>query len=532
MSTPSNSLTESHDPSKAERRDDLERRENMAIPRALTERVEETSRVAPLALRRSSNPDHSSPTPIRTSDCVTLDTSSSEALPNKAEAIGPGFQSQLSSPSVFLPTNPFKKLPLELLAFIFELGTRSDPATFPTLVAQVTKYWREVALSRRALWTYINWSGAKPDVKAMHWLERSRSTKSPKLSAPIHISLRIEEGFDPDPIEMQHVMALLRPEMRRWRSFEIHVDREPLELALELCCDTAAPMLHTLSIRCAESGSEGIEDQFILFNDQTPALRDVRLVGVPVLWTGPLLHNLTALHLAEYEDGFGPSIEELTWILTASPGLTSLGLDNAGISRQAVDDSKPVASMVHLPELQYLHLTSLDWDVYFWFSDNVGMPRVHTYTCNEFDCTEANPPPSVIANPFPLTNLRNIVAFHTNVSTYLMHKIFKTLEKLATVKFAYCSVKDNLLEELVWQPEEGQKSCPNLTELELERCEGFSMEQVKRLVLSRQAGESDDSSFTTLRPAALHTVQVIGSAIPVSADDLKWFGEHGVRWID
>ncbi|KAG8870472.1 hypothetical protein FRB98_001594, partial [Tulasnella sp. 332] len=222
----------------------------------------------------------------------------------------------------------------------------------------VARYWWEKALTQRSLWAHFNWSGANPERKATRWLERSRSVASLQHSAPIHISSRMEEGFNPDVEQMQHVMKLLRPEVRLWENLKIHVDRIPLDLALELC-DVAAPLLHTLSIRC--SNSDGIEDQFVLFDDQTPALQNQCLVGVPVIWTGPLLHNLTSICLADFEDGLGPSVEDFISILTASSRLERLALDNAGISMRSAGDLNP--EVLQMPHLQHVQMTHLDRDV-------------------------------------------------------------------------------------------------------------------------------------------------------------------------
>lgn len=419
----------------------------------------------------------------------------------------------------------------------------------------MSRQWRETALSRRDLWTYINWSGADPEEKAKRWLKRSTSTESPSHSAPLHISLCVEEGFEADAHHMEHVMALLTPEIGRWGSFTIHVNREALEVALELC-DAAAPILRALSIRCSES--EGVEDRFVLFDDRTPALRSLRLVGVPVVWAGPLLQDLTALHLAAYEDGLGPSVEELAVVFARSPLLRRLVLDDAGVSMRAADEFRP--ETIGLEGLEHLQLTSLDWDVYIWFASNVRMPRVHTYVSNDFDCTAGQDELFAhVEMSFPLPNVENLIALHSkfpnaipffhshrvalffdadsrapgscpikaNVNTGFGHMLLLTsLKRLASIELYYCSVDDSLLETLTWRPEEGRTSCPSLSALKLERCAGFSVAQLKRLVLSRQATDSAS------RPAALRVVQVIGSTLPVSADDLEWFGDYGVRWFD
>ncbi|KAG8873035.1 hypothetical protein FRB97_007070 [Tulasnella sp. 331] len=366
-------------------------------------------------------------------------------------------------------------------------------------MSAVTRYWRDTALSRRCLWTYFNWSGANPEEKIT------------------------QEGFDPDVEQMQHAMSLLIPEVRRWASVKIHVDRDPLELALELC-DMAAPLLHTLSIRCSES--DGVEDKFILFNDQTPALRYLRLVGVPIVWTGPLLHNLTTLHLADFEDGFGPSVEELISIITASPRLERLALDNAGISVHAAGDFNP--KVIHMPHLQHVHMTRLDRDVYVWFARYMKGERVHTYIGSEFEETVAEIDVSTTC-PFP--NLKKLVAIHAQINTPIVREILKLCKTLTDIHFYYCSVPDDVLEELVWGP--GKRRCPKLVHLKLQRCNGFSVELLKKIVLSRQANSDHSAALPLMRPpTVLKKTEVMGTSLSVSAEDLKWFGAHGVTWVD
>ncbi|KAG8983746.1 hypothetical protein FRB93_007061 [Tulasnella sp. JGI-2019a] len=497
------------------------RGKNETVPRALTERMDTSLR------NSSSSSPGKRPTPVV--EALRLHGAKKPALhisPGVSvlsnEANGSGLLWRAQSPSDPPAINPFKKLPLELLALIFQLGTRDNPATFPTLVAQVTRYWRETALSRKSLWTYINWSGADPEVKASRWLERSASIDNPMHSAPIYISLAIEEGFEPDVAQIQYVINFLKPEIHRWGSFRIHVDREPLEAALELC-DTAAPLLHSLSIGCSDS--EGIEDQFVLFDDLTPSLRTLRLFKVPVVWTGPLLNNLTELHLVDLEDGFGPSVEELISILEASPRLKSLGLDNAGICVRSASDFNP--KMLHMSHLEHIQMTRLDRDMYVWFARYMKAPRVHTYVCSEFEETVAEIDMSANC---PVPNLQKLVAIHAQINTPLVRDLLK-LVKASEMQCYYCSVEDGVLEELVWGP--GKRRCPNLTKLKLFRCNGFSVEVLKRVVSSRQPNGNESATLPLMRPpAVLRTTEILGSTVPVSAADLQWFQDHNVAWID
>lgn len=107
----------------------------------------------------------------------------------------------------------------------------------------------------------------------------------------------------------------------------------------------------------------------------------------------------------------------------------------------------------------------------------------------------------------------------------------KHLKKITILEFHFCPVEDSLLEELVWGAE--KQLCPNLIELKLHRSEGFSAEQLMKVVLSRQRNvdEAVTTPFTG-PPAVLQRTQVIGSSLPISMQDFRWFGQHNVTWVD
>lgn len=257
------------------------------------------------------------------------------------------------------------------------------------------------------MWTYVNWSGVDPEKKAKNWLQRTKSRSSEgkaRVAAPLHISFDVDEDFEPDVAEMEHVLNFLKPELRRWQSLSLHVDREQLEAALELC-DRPAPMLRHLTLKCAES--EGLDEIFILFNEQTPALRTLQVRGVPVDWNGPMMRNLTSLSITDLDDGVGPSVQELETILIDVHGLAKLVLDNAGVCRSSADFSP---KLIIVPNLRWLQMTRLDRDVYVWFVRYVRAKGVTTFVGSDFEETIGEI--DVTANcPFPC--MRTLRAQHS-----------------------------------------------------------------------------------------------------------------------
>lgn len=236
----------------------------------------------------------------------------------------------------------------------------------------MTGYWRDIALDKSSLWTYINWSGKQPKKKAQLWLKRSRL-------APLRISLTFEEGFDPKPAQMESVMNFLKQRISRWESFSVHVTSEALQVALELCCGVPAPALKRLSIRCPETGL--FEDEIVLFAEKTPRLRSLQLSGLLVPWTGPLFENLTVLDLADYEEETAPSIEHLASMLQRSPDLQELILHSSGITdSHNSDDFRP--STITMPSLKRVQMTDKDRDFSIWMTGYLRAPKVHTVIAN------------------------------------------------------------------------------------------------------------------------------------------------------
>ncbi|KAG9047273.1 hypothetical protein FS837_002634 [Tulasnella sp. UAMH 9824] len=272
------------------------------------------------------------------------------------------------------PSHPIHRLPIELLVLVFQLGTWADPATFPTIISQVSPAWRTLALSTSSLWTYINLCGSDPYAKARLWISRALSSSS--LST-LHISLDMSEGFDPSPGEMQEAMAVLLPYIERWGSFSVHADPDALQTCLEILSSLPetlrAKRLKHLRIESTEFDAE--EQWNNLFNDDLPALESIRLAGVSVPWNGPLFMEgvgLKHLHIGMFgEDSPGaPSLVEFVAILTRNAGtLISLTVDESNITHDGSDPE--LEKELVLPNLERLQMTQLDRDVYFWMTFSI-----------------------------------------------------------------------------------------------------------------------------------------------------------------
>ncbi|KAG8907297.1 hypothetical protein FRB99_004746 [Tulasnella sp. 403] len=425
-------------------------------------------------------------------------------------------------------SHPIARLPPELLVYVFKLGSAAEPSTFPTLVSQGEYYihmdvkgrlrrgirpivcgsWRELALNTCSLWAYFDYSGANPKAKAKLWAKRSRQ-------APIHICFSVDDGFDPDLSEMESAMRIALRHVSRWGRLTLHLDPEPLKLALEMC-DVAAPCLTHLSIRCTEV--DAIEEQFVLFNERTPLLKSVDLSGVPVPWTGPLFNNLEELRLGYYEEESSPSLEQVTDILHRCPALQVLMLDRTGITTYST--FHPATLTLH--SLKFVQMTQLDREVYFWMVAHFRGPNVQTYIGNPGQHSSDPEVKEMIQTQCHETPFPNVVRLRTQyakVYPVILNKIYNLMERLAVIEFYQCFLSDDVIVGLVWSLHH-QKS-RDLRILHLEECQGFSVDILKEIVTSRCEPPED----APVRK--LDSLRVLKcSSLDLDNATLEWFRER------
>lgn len=449
------------------------------------------------------------------------------ALPNKHALPNEEWLSQALN-----RVHPIHLLPVELLGLMFQWGTLADPATFPTLVSQVSSAWRTLALTTSSLWTYINLSGSHPYDKARLWI--SRALPSSSASTLLRISFDISEGFDPSPDEMQEAMSFVLPYIDRWGSFSVRVHPDALQVCLETLCSLPktlrARRLKHLRIESTEFDAEEQWDN--LFNDDLPALESIWLSGVSVPWNGPLLmagDGLKHLHIGMFEEDSpgAPSLPEFVAILTRNAGtLVSLTVDESNITHDEVEGSDPeLEKELVLPNLEILQMTQLDRDVYWWMVRRLRCPKVVEYTGNpgqhdmEFNNMVQNQPR---ASPFP--NVRRLKSQYTNVGKgyVILAKMFRMLRKLEVVEFYQCILCPAVGESFIWDPKEPRGTA--LKELTFVATKGLSAEVLTRIVKSRNEVESrpKGNDLDQPYPPKLEKLVLRGCPMSLAAEDIKY----------
>ncbi|KAJ7176877.1 hypothetical protein C8R46DRAFT_889990, partial [Mycena filopes] len=296
-------------------------------------------------------------------------------------------------------------LPVELLAYIFVLGTHalprsgpqdddcqpfdSDSVKAPLVYASVSRHWRGVALTTPALYTSLC---ITPELLrevgdgGAEVLDTTGITSYLALSRNYLVDILIdardqEWDFDYDAgawFSADHItaaMAVLLPELGRWRSLSILTDvYAPMHAALrplEVClAEHGAPHLESIRLmRCDAYAAHSLvaePDQLFLSSIPDtesvllPSLRHLTLRGVPAAWgqlAALLPEELNTLELSFQPMSAQPSVPELAHLLKAAPHLARLVMNDSGpLLPDPADSDVFYPEPIHLPSLTSLTL--------------------------------------------------------------------------------------------------------------------------------------------------------------------------------
>ncbi|ESK92516.1 hypothetical protein Moror_4438 [Moniliophthora roreri MCA 2997] len=290
----------------------------------------------------------------------------------------------------WIASSPIERIPIELLSYIFVLGTHSFPSTSndstpedpsfnadsvktPLIFASVSRYWRTVALNTPALWTSLcitvgsvedDHRGQPPTLNTSHIT--SYLTLSRKQPLDILIDARdIDWDFQEPEIPnfsdcsdytppfssqtMSTVISLLLPHISRWRSMDILTDTwAPMYIALNMLngplTTSGAPLLESLTLmRCNDFVSHSSHFQprhmrlplFLKTPGLLPRLRSLTLRGVHVCWSSlssifPEGSSLHHLELSSHCLDVRPTFNELRAILSSCSLLKKLVINGSG----------------------------------------------------------------------------------------------------------------------------------------------------------------------------------------------------------
>ncbi|KAJ7075865.1 hypothetical protein B0H15DRAFT_612066 [Mycena belliarum] len=221
-----------------------------------------------------------------------------------------------------------KRLPTEILAWIFVLGAEDDDM-LPVTVSHVCSRWRAIALHTPSLWRRIPLG---PQERM--WRERIYRAKACPLDVrllswrPVRAGgIVVRQALDVHTVQL--CMHLVSPSIHRWRSLEITLpEYQPFlaNAALSPCCSrkrrAKALLLEELTLvyRLNDDTKE-----FCLFSGHTPRLRRLTVDGLRLTWLPSLFQNLTFLDFTHHGFSAGDeAVSELLSMLTVCAGLREL----------------------------------------------------------------------------------------------------------------------------------------------------------------------------------------------------------------
>ncbi|KDQ06980.1 hypothetical protein BOTBODRAFT_70689 [Botryobasidium botryosum FD-172 SS1] len=231
---------------------------------------------------------------------------------------------------------PTYRLPNEIITTIFHfarqcsLGSNDELLrSAPVNLSQVSRWWRNIALSIPALWTKID---SQNVILAELFAKRS---KNELLDIDVNMGVS-STTYGLNSIRANHLMEFLTPHIDRWESFVFCGNCEYYPL------DSPAPNLQTLQLR-ADWNSQHAYFNMNIFSNHTPLLHNLKLSRF-YLSLGAHLHaGLEILHLHNTRI-FGVPDEFAATSLAACPLLRELVLHDVRFNEildQALGD-RPV----------------------------------------------------------------------------------------------------------------------------------------------------------------------------------------------
>ncbi|KAF9013424.1 hypothetical protein BDQ17DRAFT_1419580 [Cyathus striatus] len=259
----------------------------------------------------------SSPTfSTKQTSCSPFGPHQMHSPPNPLDISRPRHLKRAPIPPFHVQIHFIHRLPLEILAHIFVLGSLDDPM-FPVFVSHVCRTWRQLALQTPRLWRQVTLT--IPDHHM--WRERIHRAKACSLDVRLIPRRQCRGGLIKsqllDVYTVQWYMHVAQSYINRWRSLEISfVEYSPYlwNAALSGCCShngSRALLLEELTLvyRANDDTKE-----FCLFSGYAPKLRRLTVDGIRLTWLPSLFGNLTFLDYTHH--GFTRGQEAVSDVLT------------------------------------------------------------------------------------------------------------------------------------------------------------------------------------------------------------------------
>lgn len=242
------------------------------------------------------------------------------------------------------PLSTVSHLPAEILAIIFEasIDEPGDPSILKALpLGQVSRFWRNVALHTRSLWTKID---------LLHKGSANFAARSSPL--PIHLYLvhSLEGNLDQD--FQLDALGWLPGNTDRVQTLCVCSSAANIA-AISSALGAKSPNLIHLDIVCTMNSP--IDDQPAIFDTHSPSLKRLELYSVctNLSWCSNLV-NLTIEGILP-GDKYCPTASQFLSLLSRSSSLQTLSLRNT-ILDDLPDNQYKSKTLVTMPNLTSLEL--------------------------------------------------------------------------------------------------------------------------------------------------------------------------------
>lgn len=402
-----------------------------------------------------------------------------------------------------------RRLPIEILASIFEMCIRDGYTRTPLVASHVCAQWRKAA-SLPSVWShiYVDLDDYDPFNRTRFWLARAGDS-----------SLRITLEIRQDQTRLLDIINILLEKRNKWGTLTINSALLANVNRTLMACTGFFPQLHTLHVSIPQELHESDENDM---NMELVSLRTA-LQDAPKLSTVHLVRNVLpspsilpssitnlSLALPSYRFASISSIESVLLVLEDLHHLEKFSMVlPAGPIRafEPVEDTTRLVSLPHLysitltgwrdmynlllhlvtPCLKFLHLRSPD--------DLGNVPDERTGQCLLFLLVRASPP------------LEELELRDADIPASYLIQCFSHLSQLKTLRLHESEISDDVLYQLYGQ----NGLCPFLSVLDFRWCGYFTGRTLVGLVRSRLHHPSigTPKTGTSVLPDAIAKVTVI-----------------------
>lgn len=438
-------------------------------------------------------------------------------------------QLQLRKSRLLAQRAPVRRVPPEIIARIFELGSRSD-VHFASTVCAVSTLWQTVALETPAVWANIclgpEW-GLGPEA----FLRKTATCLQRSQQSPLLVDIDL---YYVDSVERAHaLLATIAPHMSRCFSLSVCVPQpEWMELVVQHFGDQLAPRMEAMALRFRPSTPWGASyPQATIFEGELPILTSLTLEGLPLTILRAGLPGLRSLEYKQFEELYAypqnaastTPMSDLLALLETSPTLEELKIEFCNFSIDEADLAfDPERPRVYLPALHSLTCAHIDAGYVTMFMESVDAPNLRRLSLR---CDSIRQVQDVYWVPkAPMHNIRALelegfrlmdgsalVAF-----LRLLHHM-PLLTSLSILSPYSTQSTGQFFDVMAIRTRGGSWLCPRLVDVSITNCHGLVGHEMLHLARAR-AGATGFPSVAALRRVAVRNCPNLDTSV---IDDLQ-----------